>query len=319
MDRVRSLVATVAQSTAPVLIRGDTGTGKELVARHIHALSPRRKGRFFAVNCAALTESLFESEMFGHERGAFTGATSQKAGMCELANDGTLLLDEIGELAPLSQAKLLRFLQSGEFIRVGGQSVQRSEARILAATNAPLEQMIQDGRFRPDLFYRLNVLELRLPSLQEHREDLPELISHLMVQAAHKHGRPSLRLAPRAFERLLGHTWTGNVRELQGVLERSVLMAQGQVVDDVQLGQPSTPDDEGTPFAVDVDRPLREVIDSATRLVERNYLVRVLAASGGHVIAASKRANIDRRNLYRKLRDYGIDPDTFRRGRGSKR
>lgn len=315
MEHLRSLVTTVAQSTAPVLVRGQTGTGKELVARHIHGLSSRRKGRFFAVNCAALTEALFESEMFGHERGAFTGATASKPGMCELANEGTLFLDEIGELAPVSQAKLLRFLQSGEFIRVGGQSVQRSEARILAATNSPLEQMIQDGRFRADLFYRLNVLQIRMPSLDEHREDLPELIAHLLKQIAAKHGRSGVRLSPRAFERLLGHSFAGNVRELQAVLERSILLTPGQVIEDVLVGPAEASRESKAELPVDIERPLREVVDSATRGVEREYLERLLAACSGSVILAAKRANVDRRNFYRKLQEHEITPEAFRPGR----
>lgn len=318
MVKLRSLVATVAQSTAPVLIRGETGTGKELVARHIHALSARKRGRFFAVNCAALTESLFESEMFGHERGAFTGANTSKPGMCELADEGTLFLDEIGELAALSQAKLLRFLQSGEFIRVGGQRVQRSEARILAATNSPLEQMIQDGSFRPDLFYRLNILQIQIPALSERREDTPELISHLIKRICQKHARAIVRLAPRAFEKLLAHNFAGNVRELQAVLERSILLTSGSIVEDVLLGSTGYAEDTGQAIAVDVERPLRDAVDSALRLVEREYLERVLAACGGNVILAAKRADVERRNFYRKLQDYGLNPDVFRNKREPK-
>lgn len=319
MEKLRNLVATVAQSTAPVLIRGETGTGKELVARHIHALSTRKRGRFFAVNCAALTETLFESEMFGHERGAFTGANTTKPGMCEMADDGTLFLDEIGELAALSQAKLLRFLQSGEFIRVGGQRVQRSDARILAATNSPLEQMIQDGSFRPDLFYRLNILQIQIPALNERREDTPELISHLIKRICQKHARSIVRLAPRAFEKLLAHNFAGNVRELQAVLERSILLTPSSIIEDVLLGSTEPPADSGAAaISVDVDRPLREAVDTAQRLVEREYLERVLAACGGNVILAAKRADVERRNFYRKLQDYGLNPDVFRNKREPK-
>jgi len=284
------------------------------VARQIHSSSARSKGPFFAVNCAALTEALFESEMFGHERGAFTGAVAAKPGMCELANDGTLFLDEIGELAPAAQAKLLRFLQAGEFIRVGGRTVQRSEARIVAATNRPLERMIDDGGFRADLFHRLNILEIRIPALREHAEDIPELVSQLLVRLGKKHNRANARLSPRAFEKLLAHPWPGNVRELEGVLERAVLMAPGAVVQDVQIAAPRTSGDTpGLGITVNIDQPLRETLEAATKQIERDYLVRLLTTCGGNVINAAKRADIDRRNFYRKLEEHALDPEAFRR------
>src|SRR5439155_21033585 len=202
MKALRSLIATVARSTAPVLIRGETGSGKDLVARRIHALGARCEGPFFAINCAALTDTLFESEMFGHERGAFTGAAVQKPGLCELASEGTLFLDEIAELALPAQAKLLRFLQSGEYIRLGGRSVLSSNARVVAATNRPLETMIEEGEFRADLFHPLNVLDVPVPALLERMEDLPELVAHLLGQLCREHGRPGARLMPRAFEKV---------------------------------------------------------------------------------------------------------------------
>jgi DNA-binding NtrC family response regulator len=317
MEALRALVATVAGSGAPVLVRGETGSGKDLVARRIHALSPRREGPFFAINCAALTDTLFESEMFGHERGAFTGATTQKPGLCELANDGTLFLDEIAELSSAAQAKLLRFLQSGEFIRLGGRAVLGSKARVVAATNRPLESMIERGEFRADLFHRLNVLEVHVPSLRERMEDLPELVAHLLARLCQEHGRPSTRLLPRAFERLLTYNWSGNVRELESVLERALLLASGTVIQEVRLGTGTTGVHPVLGQAANVDQPLREAVESATKQVERDYLVRVLTLAGGNVIQASRRSGIDRRNFYRKLTEHGLDPAQFRRTTGT--
>jgi DNA-binding NtrC family response regulator len=317
---MRALVGTVAQSTATILVRGETGSGKDLVARQVHALSRRRAGPFFAINCAALTETLFESEMFGHEKGAFTGATAQKPGLCELASEGTLFLDEVGDLTLPAQAKLLRFLQSGEFIRLGGRAVLRSDARIIAATNRPLEQMIDRGEFRADLFHRLNILHVEVPPLRHRFEDMPELVIHLMAQLSQKHGRPRVRLSPRAFERLLSHQWPGNVRELESVLERGLLMAQGEIIEQVTLPRGgeagSGAGGGGTPpvgVAANLDQTLSEVVDSTQRQVERDYLIRLLTLCGGHVMQAAKRAGMDRRNFYRKLAEHGIDPETFRR------
>jgi len=312
MEALRALVTTVAQSAAPVLIRGETGTGKDLVARRIHALSPRREGPFFAINCAALTDTLFESEMFGHERGAFTGAATQKPGLCELASQGTLFLDEIAELALPAQAKLLRFLQSGEFIRLGGRTVLNSKARVVAATNRPLETMIEEGEFRADLFHRLNVLEVHVPPLRERTEDLPELVAHLLSELCREHGRPSTRLAPRAFERLISNNWPGNVRELASVLERALLLAAGTVIEEVRLGSSAGPPASQSLLS-SVDQPLREAVEAAIRVVEREYLIRVLTIAGGNIIRAARRAGIDRRNFYRKLADHGLDPAQFRR------
>jgi DNA-binding NtrC family response regulator len=317
MEALRALVATVAGSAAPVLIRGETGAGKDLVARRIHALSPRREGPFFAINCAALTDTLFESEMFGHERGAFTGATTQKPGLCELANDGTLFLDEIAELSSAAQAKLLRFLQSGEFIRLGGRAVLGSKARVVAATNRPLETMIERGEFRADLFHRLNVLEVHVPALRERMEDLPELVAHLLAHLCQEHGRPSTRLLPRAFERLLSYNWPGNVRELESVLERALLLASGTVIQEVRLGTGTTGVHPVLGQQTNVDQPLREAVETATKQVERDYLVRVLTMAGGNVIQASRRSGIDRRNFYRKLTEHGLDPAQFRRPTGT--
>jgi DNA-binding NtrC family response regulator len=317
MEALRALVATVAQSVAPVLIRGETGSGKDLVARRIHALSQRREGPFFAINCAALNDTLFESEMFGHERGAFTGAATQKPGLCELANEGTLFLDEVAELSPAAQAKLLRFLQSGEFIRLGGRAVLTSKARVVAATNRPLESMIERGEFRADLFHRLNVLEVSVPSLRERMEDLPELGAHLLARLCQEHGRPSTRLLPRAFERLLSYNWPGNVRELESVLERALLLASGPVIQDVRLRSGTTGVNQAFSAGPNVDQPLREAVDAATRQVEREYLVRVLTLVRGNVIQASQRSGIDRRNFYRKLAEHGLEPAQFRNTTGT--
>jgi len=215
----------VARTDSTVLIRGETGTGKELVASTLHRQGLRADGPFLAVNCAALAETLFESEVFGHERGAFTGAVQQKRGLCELAADGSLLLDEVGELSPGIQAKLLRFLETGEFFRVGGTTALHSNARILAATNRDLGAMIEANGFRADLYHRLSTIEIFVPPLREHVEDIPQLVSHFFAGLARRHSRPAIAIDPDAMEELLQYRWPGNVRELQSVLERGVLLS----------------------------------------------------------------------------------------------
>src|SRR4026209_2167235 len=229
--KIYTLIEQVAPSSASVLITGESGTGKELVARTIHKMSPRREKPFVAINCSAIPESLMESELFGHEKGAFTGAASRPQGCFELADTGTLLLDEIGEMPALLQAKLLRVIEERAVRRLGSRKEIEVDVRLLAATNRPPQQAVSEGKLRTDLLYRLNVFSIHLPSLRERKEDLPVLAQHLVTQLAEKHGRPARFLAPAAMEALQFHSWPGNVRELRNVIERAVIICSGEQIE----------------------------------------------------------------------------------------
>jgi Nif-specific regulatory protein len=225
MQEVFKIIERVAGSNATVLIRGESGTGKELVARAVHYSSPRATKPFIAVSCAALPETLLESELFGYEKGAFTGAVSQKAGRFELANGGTLFLDEVPEISPAMQVKLLRVLQEREFERVGGTKTVRVDVRLIAATNRDLEQAVANGEFRPDLYYRLQVIQVFLPALRERREDIPALVEHFVQKFNGPNGRNVRFVSPEAMDMLMAYSWPGNVRELENAIERGVVLA----------------------------------------------------------------------------------------------
>ncbi len=230
MDRVLELARQVAKTSSTVILYGESGTGKELVSRAVHEASPRARGPFVALNCAAIPENLLESELFGHERGSFTGATDARRGRFEMADGGTLFLDEIGEMAPELQAKVLRALESREFERVGGTRTIRTDIRIIAATNKNLRQLVAKGRFREDLFYRLNVFPLVLPPLRERTHDILPLTEHFLDRFAKEMGHKVPRISPEAEEALLGHRWMGNVRELQNVIERAMILIDGDTL-----------------------------------------------------------------------------------------
>ena len=248
MQEVFKMIEKIAPSQSTVMIYGESGTGKELVARALHSHSKRRDQRFLAVNCAAIPDSLLESEMFGYERGAFTGAIAQKKGLFEEADNGTLFLDEIGDLDVMLQAKLLRVLQEGEFQRVGGTKTLKANVRVLAATNKNLEEEVKEGRFRQDLYYRLNVVPIFLPPLRAKKEDIPSLAAHFLEKYNARHGKQVKRITSNAMKRLLDYRWEGNVRELESVIERSVILADSDVIDVESLpeklqtsAQPHTP------------------------------------------------------------------------------
>jgi len=292
----------VAPTHATVLLLGESGSGKEVAARALHAWSDRAQGPFIAVNCAALTETLLESELFGHERGAFTGANAQRRGRIELANGGTFFLDEIAELKPGLQTKLLRVLQERRFERVGGNRTLEADVRWVAATNRDLTAMISAGEFREDLYHRLAVFPIQLPPLRERPEDLLPLASELLRRIGEELGRPGLRLTPTAADRLRAQRWPGNVRELRNALERATILSDGLEVTESALwpatppAQPSAPNAPGIP-----DVPLEQL--------ERLAIEQAIAVEGGNRKRAAERLGIGLRTLYDKLKRYGPTPD----------
>jgi len=303
MRKVVALIEKVAPTDSTVLVRGASGTGKELVARAIHLNSPRRDKPLVTVNCAALQETLLESELFGHEKGAFTGATEKKAGLFEVAEGGTLFVDEVAEMAPGLQAKLLRVLEDGSFRRVGGTKESRADVRVVAATNKNLEEEQKAGRFREDLYYRLNVVPIVLPALKDRREDIPALVEHLLATRAH--GREPYRVEPEAMLALTNYSWPGNVRELANVLERARILAEGDVItlDDLPdtihyLPVPGDPNPE-----IDGGEPADPL---NLRELERRTVRAALEQAGGNKVRAAKALGISRRALYRLLEKYHL-------------
>ena len=308
MLSVYKQVAQAADAQAPVLIVGESGTGKELVARAIHRHGRRGARAFVPVNCGALTETLLESELFGHTRGAFTGAISDARGLFEQAQGGTIFLDEIGETSPALQVKLLRVLQEGEVRPVGGTRMLKVDVRVLAATNAELEEAVAAGRFRQDLFYRLSVLVIRVPPLKARREDIPLLVERFLQNACGRAGR-LVALAPSALEPLAAHDWPGNVRELENTIERLVLTARGHAItaDDVQFGTSLA---EARPPRPDLEGRLFDGLPTLDEL-ERRYLLHVLGQVGGNRTRAAEALGIDRRTLYRMAERFGLSlPDS---------
>ena len=298
MRAVLEQLRKVAPTDATVLILGESGTGKELVASALHRMSRRSAGPFVALNCAALSESLLESELFGHEKGAFTGATSLRRGRFELAEGGTLFLDELGELRPEVQAKLLRVLQERRFERLGGSRLLEADVRVVAATHRDLEAEVRAGRFREDLFHRLAVFPVHLPPLRARPEEILPLAEHLLAGIAARLGRPRLTLAEGARRRLLGHSWPGNVRELSNALERAAILAEGAELSEAELalGRPASA--EAAPSELPLDLPLD--------VVEREAIRRALAATGGHRKLTAERLGIGLRTLYDKLKLYKL-------------
>ena len=303
MREVFALIQQVAPSRAAVLITGESGTGKELAARAIHALSPRRSGPFVAINCAAMPDTLMESELFGHEKGAFTGAVERRAGCFELAQNGTVLLDEIGDMPAATQAKLLRVLEDGRVRRLGGKAEIQLDVRVVAATNAPLDAAIRDGRFREDLFYRLNVFPIPLPALREHLEDLPVLIAALLEDLNRKHGTKATDVSPEAMERLQAHSWSGNVRELRNVLERAVIIAGEGTIGTAHLppGFGGAP----VPQASSSNGELRIPIGSTIEQAERALIELTLDHTRNNKTRAAEILGISQKTLFNKLKEYG--------------
>ncbi|MBI3268072.1 MAG: sigma 54-dependent Fis family transcriptional regulator [Planctomycetes bacterium] len=296
MKAVFSLVLRAAPTDATCLLVGESGTGKELVARALHAVSRRRTGPFIPVNCAALPEALLESELFGHEKGAFTGALARRAGRLEQASGGTLFLDEIGEMSPAVQAKCLRALESGEYSPLGGTQLVRADLRLVAATNRDLDAAVAEGRFRKDLLFRLRVVELRLPPLRERVADIPVLATHFFEVFRRKVAGRLRRIAPDTMERLAQYAWPGNVRELRNVLERAVILAEGP---DLSIADLPLEVQAGLP-AGDGPEPL------ALRELERRQILRVLRMTGGNKKEAARLLGIDRKTLHARVKEYGV-------------
>ena len=302
----------VSPSNCTVLVAGETGTGKELVTQAIHYNDPSRQGPLVAVNCAAIPESLLESEFFGHERGAFTGADRQKKGRFEQAAGGTLLLDEIAALPLAMQAKLLRVLQDGTFERVGGGEMIQADARILAATNVDLAEAVAAGRFREDLYYRLNVVTIDLPPLRERLEDLPLLVDHFLNRLRERRF-PTKTIARETLSRLARYDWPGNVRELEHVVEQMVVTTPGGEIEPDNL-PPQVVVTRDEPFSLDFDhrRPLQAITDELTERIERVYLERVLERHRGRIDRCAEHCGLSRRSISEKLRRYGIDKAEFK-------
>jgi two-component system, NtrC family, response regulator AtoC len=296
-DDLRRLVAKVAASDSTVLIRGETGTGKELVARSIHRLSGRSEEPFVIVDCAALHENLLQSELFGHEQGAFTGATKRKHGLFEAANGGTVFLDEIGEVSPTVQANLLRVLETSSFRHVGGTQEVRVDVRLVAATNRSLERLAEEGKFRRDLYFRLNAIKLELAPLRQRRNEIPTLVEHFVALHNARYG--TKRKVSLAASRILcSYEWPGNVRQLRHVVERALVLADGEAITPEDL--PSEVRDSATPLSHD-----RHALTLSE--MERRHIARVLAEVGGHRSRAAQLLGISERNLYRKIHEHRLD------------
>ncbi len=299
IKHLKAQIELVASSNSMVLVTGESGAGKELVARLIHALSPRQDGPFVEVNCAAIPQELIESELFGHERGSFTGAFERKKGKFELADHGTLFLDEVGDMSLQAQAKVLRVIETREFQRVGGSKTIKVDVRIIAATNKDLKEEVKKGRFREDLFYRLNVIPLRVPSLRERKEDIPLLVEHFLNLIASEYGKPPKKISKDAIELLMEYDWPGNVRELKNMIERLVIMCPGEVI---------TPDELRSTGLVKIssDYFALKTLKEAKEAFERDFIVRKLEENNWNISKTAEAIDIERTALYRKLKQLGI-------------
>ncbi|MBX3469575.1 MAG: sigma-54-dependent Fis family transcriptional regulator [Planctomycetes bacterium] len=302
MRALADRIERVARSALPVLVRGETGSGKELVARAIHRRS-RRTGAFVSENCAALADSLLEAELFGHEQGAFTGADRARDGLFARAHGGTLFIDEVGDMSPAMQAKLLRVLQDGEVRRLGGQRTRTFDVRVIAATHKDLEALVRQGLFREDLLFRLAVLEVRVPALRDRPEDLPGLVEHFLRRQAAETGQPPLLLSDQTLDALMAHAWPGNVRELENAVRVAALFSQGGVLDPAALPFRRAAPSQAAPDQELSYQELRDLLEER----ERAYVREVLATSHGNKAEAARRLGVTRYALYRTLRRLGID------------
>ena len=310
MRDLKQQIGVAAPTDGWVLITGENGTGKELVARQIHAQSKRESMSFIAVNCAAIPEELIESELFGHEKGAFTGAVAAKQGRFELADGGTIFLDEIGDMSLMTQAKILRILQEHSFERVGGTAPIKVNVRVIAATNKDLGVEMREGRFREDLYYRLNVIPFHVPLLRERTDDIPSLVERFLARYSTQTGAPPKRVSARALEKLIAYPWPGNVRELQNIVERVVLMTEGDLIQPDDLPEQV--------IAPDRESLLRgfssEKLSDARAAFEREYLLDKLRANGWNISRTAEIVGLARESLSRKLRSLGIEVEKHKNG-----
>ncbi len=320
MHDVTRLIDAVAYSSATVLVTGESGTGKELVARALHARSPRKAHPFVALNCGALTETLLESELFGHVKGAFTGAQRDQKGLFDAADGGTIFLDEIGDIPPATQVRLLRVLQEGEIKRVGAADSLRVDVRVIAATHRDLTRLVKSGKFREDLFYRLNVINIPLPPLRERIEDVPLLAHHFLRRYAERLGKKVRTLSPEALELLCGYRWPGNVRELENAVERAVVLCRGETVGAADLPPAVTgrtaPLVREAPASGDdaawLAQSYAAAKEQALRRFEKGYVEALMKACDNNISAAARKAGMDRSNFKRVLRKYrtDVEPDS---------
>jgi DNA-binding NtrC family response regulator len=315
MCRALETIDVVAPTTASVLVTGETGVGKELIARAVHAMSDRWKKLFVPLNCGAIPDNLIESVLFGHERGAFTGALEVHHGLFERADGGTLFLDEVDSLPLIAQVRLLRVLQGGDYERVGGKHTMRADVRIVAAASRSLKQLVREGKFREDLYFRLNVVPLFIPALRERLEEIPHLIDHFLGMLSQKYGRTVSGVTDEVLQEILAHGWKGNVRELENVLERSFLFARGPLLERLYLHDGDRPEDgESGDFSAGVssDMPLKDAKKIAADRVEYVILKENLARHRGNVSAVAKALHLTPRAVHQKLNAHRIDPAQFR-------
>jgi len=313
MHAIFELISNVGHTNTTVLIEGETGTGKEQVARAVHAASHHREGPFVAINCAALPETLLESELFGHEKGAFTSAVGQRRGRFEMANDGAIFLDEVGDVPASMQAKLLRVLQERSFERVGGTETIQVNVRVIAATNRSLKQLVKEGKFREDLYYRLNVVKIDLPPLRDRPEDIPLLITHFTEKYAHG-SEAAKQVSPEAVEVLLNYSWPGNIRELENAIERACVTTRDPVIQPKNLPPDLVNPPKATSAAttVDLSKPLAELVRDAVDQIESEYIRKALTKTHGHIGRCAEICGLSRRSITSKIAEYQLDKADFK-------
>lgn len=314
MMEIFDLIGHISSTATTVLIQGETGTGKEQLARAIHdASAQHRSGPFIAINCAAIPETLLESELFGHEKGSFTGATTQRKGRFEMANGGTLFLDEVGDIPSVIQIKLLRVLQERQFERIGGTETIDSDFRLIAATNQPLAKLVNQNKFREDLYYRLNVVQIELPPLRDRPEDIALLTTHFSQKYA-RPGQTPAQVTPEAMDLLLNFSWPGNIRQLENAIERACITAGDGIITPKQLPLESRSglSSPNSQLTVDINRPLPDQLSEVTSAFEKRYLRKMMKKTRGHVGRCAKLSGLSRRSITDKIAHYGIDKSEFK-------
>jgi Nif-specific regulatory protein len=307
------MVSQVADTDATVLIQGESGTGKELIARALHHNSARRDKAFIAVNCAALPEQLLESELFGHVKGAFTGAVKDRAGWFEKADGSTIFLDEINDMSAALQGKLLRVLENGEYARVGSSELEHCDVRIVAATSKNLTVLIKEGQFREELYYRLNVIDIWLPPLRERKSDIPLLMQHFLQLYRDKYHKPALTFSPQAETLLLNYDFPGNIRELENMIQRAVIVTQDNIIQPQHLPIAAFPQEEDHPQNIQEPVSLSELKHRESKRIEKEAIIQYLRAASGHISQAAELAALDVSNFHKLIKKHGIDPKRYKK------